>query len=61
MVAGNLVIYAVGVPYLAVAVGVGLPEAVKLGATPFLVGDGLKIVLAAGCFPPPGGWPTGLG
>jgi biotin transport system substrate-specific component len=51
MVAGNLVIYAVGVPYLAVAVGVGLPEAIALGATPFLLGDGLKILLAAGLLP----------
>ena len=51
MVAGNLVIYAVGVPYLAAAVGVGLAEAVTLGATPFLLGDGLKILLAAGLLP----------
>ena len=51
MIAGNLVIYAVGVPYLAAAIGVGLLEAVALGAVPFLVGDGLKILLAAGLLP----------
>jgi len=51
MVAGNLVIYAVGVPYLAVALGIGLGEAIRLGALPFLVGDALKIVLAAGLLP----------
>jgi len=51
MVAGNLVIYAVGVPYLAIAVGVGLSEAIALGAIPFLIGDGLKILLAAGLLP----------
>ena len=51
MVAGNLVIYAVGVPYLAVAIGVDLPQAVVLGAVPFLLGDALKIVLAAGLLP----------
>lgn len=51
MVLGNLVIYAIGVPYLALAIGVGLPEAIALGATPFLVGDGLKILLAAGLLP----------
>lgn len=51
MVAGNLVIYAVGVPYLAVAIGVDLPQAIALGAVPFLIGDGLKILLAAGLLP----------
>lgn len=51
MIAGNLVIYAIGVPYLAVAIGVGLPEAMALGIAPFLVGDGLKILLAAGLLP----------
>ncbi len=51
MVAGNLVIYAVGVPYLAVAVGVDLPGAIALGVLPFLLGDLLKIVLAAGLLP----------
>lgn len=51
MVLGNLVIYAVGVPYLAVAIGVDLPTAVALGVVPFLVGDGLKILLATGLLP----------
>lgn len=51
MIAGNLVIYAVGVPYLAVAIGVGLPEAMGLGIAPFLVGDALKVLLAAGLLP----------
>lgn len=51
MVLGNLVIYAVGVPYLAIAIGVGISEAIALGAVPFLVGDLLKIVLAAGLLP----------
>lgn len=51
MVLGNLVIYAVGVPYLAIALGVDPVEAVGFGATPFLVGDGLKILLAAGLLP----------
>lgn len=54
MVAGNLVIYAVGVPYLAVALGVDLWQALVLGAIPFLIGDALKIVLAAGLLP--GAW-----
>lgn len=51
MVLGNLVIYAIGVPYLAVALGVSLGEAISFGATPFLLGDGLKILLAAGLLP----------
>ena len=51
MVVGNLVIYAIGVPYLAISIGVGLGEAVALGLLPFLVGDGLKILLAAGLLP----------
>jgi biotin transport system substrate-specific component len=51
MLLGNLVIYATGVPYLALALGVGLDEAIRLGAVPFLVGDGLKILLAAGLLP----------
>jgi biotin transport system substrate-specific component len=51
MILGSLVIYALGVPYLALAIGVDLGEAVALGALPFLVGDGLKILLAAGLLP----------
>jgi len=51
MVLGNLVIYAVGVPYLALAIGVDLFTAVALGALPFLVGDALKILLAGGLLP----------
>jgi biotin transport system substrate-specific component len=51
MVAGNLVIYAVGVPYLAWALGIDLAEAIRLGALPFLVGDALKILIAAGLLP----------
>lgn len=51
MVAGNLVIYAIGVPYLALALDLELGRAVAVGAVPFLVGDGLKILLAAGLLP----------
>ncbi len=51
MVLGNLLIYAVGVPYLAVSIGVDLPTAMSLGLTPFLVGDGLKVLLATGLLP----------
>lgn len=51
MLLGNLVIYGVGVPYLALAIGDDLWTAIGLGLTPFLIGDGLKILLAAGLLP----------
>jgi biotin transport system substrate-specific component len=51
MVLGNLVIYALGVPWLASSLGLDLPTALELGAWPFLIGDGLKIALAAGLLP----------
>jgi biotin transport system substrate-specific component len=51
MLVGNLIIYAIGVPYLALALGMGVGDAVSVGAVPFLVGDGLKILLAAGLLP----------
>ena len=51
MVVGNLVIYAVGVPYLASSLGIELGRALELGALPFLIGDALKIALAAGLLP----------
>jgi biotin transport system substrate-specific component len=51
MILGNLVIYAIGVTWLAVALAVDLPTALELGAWPFLIGDALKIALAAGLLP----------
>ena len=51
MALGTLVIYLVGVPWLAWQLDVGIGEAVRLGVRPFLVGDALKIALAAGVLP----------
>lgn len=51
MVAGNVVIYAVGVTYLALSLHVSARIAISLGLTPFLLGDALKIALAAGLLP----------
>lgn len=51
MVLGNAVIYAVGVTYLKFAIDVSWAVALSLGVIPFLLGDALKIVLAAGLFP----------
>ncbi|MBA2576952.1 MAG: biotin transporter BioY [Euzebyaceae bacterium] len=49
--AGSVVVYAFGAPFLAVVAGVTLPEAVRLGVAPFLVGDLVKALLAAGLVP----------
>ena len=54
MVAGNVVIYAVGVTYLALSLHVSARAAISLGLTPFLLGDALKIALASGLLP--GAW-----
>jgi biotin transporter BioY len=51
MVAGNLIIYAVGVPWLMAALQLDLATGLDYGLWPFLVGDGLKIALAAGLLP----------
>jgi biotin transport system substrate-specific component len=51
MLLGNLLIYALGVPWLMASLGVDLGKGLELGATPFLLGDGLKIALAAGVLP----------
>lgn len=51
MVLGTLTIYAIGVPYLMAALGVDLGKALDLGVVPFLFGDGLKVLLAAGLLP----------
>lgn len=44
-------VYVGGVPWLMVTLGVGLGEALVLGVAPFLVGDALKAVAAAGLLP----------
>jgi biotin transport system substrate-specific component len=51
MLIGNLVIYAFGVSWLAAALQIDFGDAIGKGATPFLIGDAIKIALAAGIFP----------
>jgi biotin transport system substrate-specific component len=51
MIIADSLIYAVGVPWLMIATDWPLSEAVRLGVAPFLVGDAVKIVLAAMLFP----------
>ena len=51
MVLGNLVIYAVGVTWLKYAIDATWATALQLGVAPFLIGDVVKIALAAGLLP----------
>jgi biotin transport system substrate-specific component len=48
---GNLLVYVIGVPWLAIATGNDLGWAVGQGLLPFVVTDWLKLLLAAGLFP----------
>ncbi|SDQ44906.1 biotin transporter BioY [Thermostaphylospora chromogena] len=48
---GTLVIYAVGVPWLMLATGMDVGTAVAKGVAPFLVGDLIKVLVAAGLLP----------
>ncbi|MEU9403003.1 biotin transporter BioY [Streptomyces sp. SID4985] len=51
MLLGEAIIYAVGVPYLALAAHMSLTQAIAAGLTPFLIGDALKAALAMGALP----------
>ncbi len=51
MAVGNAAIYAIGLPWLTAATGYSLAETVAKGLLPFLVGDALKLLLAAGALP----------
>ncbi|PKW07824.1 biotin transport system substrate-specific component [Streptomyces sp. 1222.5] len=51
MILGEAIIYAVGVPYLALAAHLSASQAIAAGLTPFLLGDALKALLAMGVLP----------
>jgi biotin transport system substrate-specific component len=51
MLLGEAIIYAIGVPYLALATGMSASAAIAAGLTPFLIGDALKAALAMGVLP----------
>ena len=51
MVIGNLAIYVVGVTWLKFAIDSSWATALSLGVVPFLIGDAIKIALAAGLLP----------
>ena len=48
---GSLIVFAVGVPWLAVSADITLARAIALGFVPFIPGGILKAVLAAGLLP----------
>jgi biotin transport system substrate-specific component len=49
--AGSLIVFAVGVPWLAVAADVSLARAIELGFVPFIAGGIVKAAAAAGVLP----------
>lgn len=50
-VAGSLVVYAVGVPWLMATTGMSFTTALTVGVMPFLIGDSIKALIAAGLLP----------
>ena len=51
MILGEVVIYAIGVPWLALALRKSPADAIAIGFTPFVIGDAIKLAIAAGIFP----------
>lgn len=51
MALGSVLIYAFGLPWLMANLHVGLARGLALGVTPFLLGDAIKVALAAGLLP----------
>ncbi|GAA4506592.1 biotin transporter BioY [Actinoallomurus oryzae] len=51
MTLGTVLIYAVGVPWLMAMTHSGFGSALSMGVRPFLIGDALKVLLAAGLLP----------
>jgi biotin transport system substrate-specific component len=51
MILGEVMIYLIGVPWLAVSLHVSPQVAIEKGLMPFLVGDTIKLAIAAGIFP----------
>ena len=51
MVVGEVLMYTIGVAWLAVDLHVGVSKGIALGFTPFWIGDAIKCALAAGLLP----------
>jgi biotin transport system substrate-specific component len=54
MLVGNVLIYAIGLPWLALAAHLGLQDTLMKGLYPFVLGDALKLMLAGALLP--AGW-----
>jgi biotin transport system substrate-specific component len=54
MLTGNVLIYAIGLPWLAADQGLGFEDTLEAGLYPFVVGDLLKLYLAGALLP--GAW-----
>jgi biotin transport system substrate-specific component len=54
MLTGNVIIYLIGLPWLAGVLNTGLNKTLELGLYPFIPGDTLKLYLAAAALP--GAW-----
>ena len=51
MFLGEVVLYAVAIPWLMQALDISLARALELGLAPFVVGDTIKLLAAAGLLP----------
>lgn len=51
MLTGNVVIYLIGLPWLAIVLDTGLERTLELGLYPFVAGDVLKLYLAGALLP----------
>lgn len=51
MALGSLLIYAFGLPWLMATLHAGLAEGLAIGVLPFLLGDAIKVAIAAGLLP----------
>ena len=51
MIVGSVIIYAIALPWLKVVTGATVEQTINVGLLPFVVGDTLKILLAAVLFP----------
>jgi len=51
MILGEVAIYAIGVPWLALAAHLSPQVAIEKGFLPFVIGDAIKLAIAAGGFP----------
>jgi biotin transport system substrate-specific component len=54
MIIGSVVIYAIGLPWLAAVGGFSVADTIAYGLTPFIIWDAAKLAVAAGLFP--AGW-----